>query len=126
MVKSWQLMQLPETLCVSTKLPHQEFRWNYGILCSGYCSLQELFISYWIDENLISHSFAVSHNSFFTPINFNLPSLTWGYSLEIPYSFYFEQPILAMFKVSVTSPLSINQSKPKLGLKTNLSKNGHR
>ena len=27
-------------LCLSTKLPHQEIRWNYDIFRSGHCELQ--------------------------------------------------------------------------------------
>ena len=42
----------PETmreLCLSTKFPHQEIRWNYGILQSVY--VQKLFIHFPINHN---------------------------------------------------------------------------
>ena len=32
--------EIMRKLCLSTKLPHQEIRWNYGIFCSG-CSICE-------------------------------------------------------------------------------------
>ena len=40
-VQLMALSESPETmrkLCLSTRFPHQEIRWNYGILCSECCA----------------------------------------------------------------------------------------